>query len=90
MDVASPEDVEALQRQFNGYVTEWKKRKRAAKDMVAQVGEGAAKSWKEKKFCEEQGLETDEEHKVKLEDFVALQRDVRPLPKAAPKGKAKK
>ena len=44
-------DVEALQRQFNVYLTEWKKRRKGAKEMIGMVAEGAAKSWKEKNFC---------------------------------------
>ena len=51
VDAVSPDEVDALQRKVNLYIAEWKKRKRAAKEMIGVIAEGAAKSWKEKKFC---------------------------------------
>lgn len=121
-DAVSVDEVDRLQRQFNLYVGEWKKRKKGAKEILNIVAEGAAKSWKEKKFCvspppthptlsipyiptihpfvpcspllplssvadawvqEELGVETDEERKVKLDDHVALMKDVAPAAKTA-------
>ncbi|KAF7697834.1 hypothetical protein HF521_004344 [Silurus meridionalis] len=46
------------------YVKEWKKRKRLAADMMGAILEGYPKSKKE--FLEEVGVETDEDHKVKI------------------------
>jgi hypothetical protein len=51
VDAVSPSEVSQLQQRFNFCVTEWKKRKRGCREIIGQIAETAAKSWKEKKFC---------------------------------------
>lgn len=50
-DAMPAAEVDALQRQFNLYLGEWKKRKKGCRELIALVAENAAKSWKEKTFC---------------------------------------
>ena len=45
-DAMPAADVEALQRQFNLYLAEWKRRKRGCRELIGLVAEHAAKSWK--------------------------------------------
>ena len=50
-DAMPAAEVEALQRQFNLYLGEWKKRRKGCRELIGLVAENAAKSWKEKNFC---------------------------------------
>ncbi|XP_027016990.2 homologous-pairing protein 2 homolog isoform X1 [Tachysurus fulvidraco] len=63
-DHVTPEEREKVCKERSLYVKEWKKRKRLATDMMGAILEGYPKSKKE--FLEEVGVETDEEHKVKI------------------------
>ncbi|KAI5629420.1 homologous-pairing protein 2-like [Silurus asotus] len=60
----TPEEREKVYKERILYVKEWKKRKRLAADMMGAILEGYPKSKKE--FLEEVGVETDEDHKVKI------------------------
>lgn len=62
----SSAELNKRQQKFNKYFLEWKKRKKAVKEMVDTYMEGAPKSMTAKKFMSENGLETDEEHKVDM------------------------
>jgi len=64
------EDVEKAQKAFVKYLSEWKRRKRAVKDMVDLYCENVTK--KPKKFMEEQGVDTDEDNAVDIRTFEAL------------------
>lgn len=59
-------EIAKRQQKFNKYFLEWKKRKRAVKEMLDTYMENAPKSMTPKKFMSENGLETDEEAKVDM------------------------
>lgn len=65
----STADLKKKQKRFNTCYTEWKKRKRAAMDMVGQYMENAPKSVKLKRFLEDNGVEPDEEANVSIKDY---------------------
>ena len=50
-DAMPAADVDALQREFNMLLAEWKKRRKGCREMIQLVAQNAAKSWKEKNFC---------------------------------------
>ncbi|XP_055983067.1 homologous-pairing protein 2 homolog [Sorex fumeus] len=62
----TPEEKEQVYRDRQKYCKEWRKRKRMATELFDAILEGYPKS--KKQFFEEVGIETDEDHNVKLPD----------------------
>lgn len=62
----TPEEKERVYRDKQKYSKEWRKRKRMATELFDAILEGYPKS--KKQFFEEVGIETDEDHNVKLPD----------------------
>ncbi|XP_022364808.1 homologous-pairing protein 2 homolog isoform X2 [Enhydra lutris kenyoni] len=62
----TPEEKEQVYRERQKYCKEWRKRKRMATELSDAILEGYPKS--KKQFFEEVGIETDEDHNVKLPD----------------------
>lgn len=91
-DAMSRSEVDALQKQFNTYITEWKRRRKACLEFCAMFGEmSQAKSWTVKKFITDRGLDTDESVEANIDDWLKLVREVKDDAKPAKgKGKAKR
>ncbi|XP_049637354.1 homologous-pairing protein 2 homolog isoform X2 [Suncus etruscus] len=62
----TPEEKERVYRDRQKYSKEWRRRKRMATELFDAILEGYPKS--KKQFFEEVGIETDEDHNVKLPD----------------------
>ncbi|XP_062031597.1 homologous-pairing protein 2 homolog [Lepus europaeus] len=62
----TPEEKEEVYKERQKYCKEWRKRKRMATELSDAILEGYPKS--KKQFFEEVGIETDEDHDVKLPD----------------------
>jgi len=88
----SREDVDKIQKQFNTYVQEWKKRKKGCLEFCQMFGDmSQAKTWTMKKFITDRGIDTDEACKANIEDWTKLIREVKEDPKQSKvKGKTGK
>ncbi|ERE68425.1 homologous-pairing protein 2-like protein [Cricetulus griseus] len=62
----TPEEREQVYKEKQKYCKEWRKRKRMTTDLCDAILEGYPKS--KKQFFEEVGIETDEDHNVRLPD----------------------
>ncbi|XP_013827621.1 PREDICTED: homologous-pairing protein 2 homolog isoform X2 [Capra hircus] len=62
----TPEEKEQVYKERQRYHKEWRRRKRMATELSDAILEGYPKS--KKQFFEEVGIETDEDHNVKLPD----------------------
>ncbi|XP_040851726.1 homologous-pairing protein 2 homolog isoform X3 [Ochotona curzoniae] len=62
----TPQEKEQVYKEREKYCKEWRKRKRMATELSDAILEGYPKS--KKQFFEEVGIETDEDHNVKLPD----------------------
>ena len=62
----TPEEKEQVYKERQKYHKEWRKHKRMATELSDAILEGYPKS--KKQFFEEVGIETDEDHNVKLPD----------------------
>ncbi|KAL5107617.1 hypothetical protein TcWFU_004150 [Taenia crassiceps] len=65
----TPEEFAQVERGQRAAVTEWRKRKRMAMDIIDAVAEGYPKSRKE--LMEDVGIETDEDRGVCITDFTS-------------------
>lgn len=72
----SRDELQALQNKLAGAVKIWRKRKRAAMDMIGELAEGMDK--KPAALMEEIGLEADEDVGVAIDDFVVQPPTKRP------------
>lgn len=66
----SNNSIDEVKTKYGSYVREWNKRKRACNEMMDMYLEHVTKT--KKLFMREQGLETDEEHKVDIKQHITL------------------
>jgi len=70
--ILTKEQVDGLQKKFDTLYKAWKKRKRAAKDMMDTVLENAPRYLTRKKFMEKLCIETDEDSNHDIKQFEKL------------------
>lgn len=66
--MVSEEEIENAKKEVMKYCNEWKKRKRACMEIVDVISESADINRKE--FIKKVGIETDEECKVNINDYI--------------------